>query len=481
MNDHLSQDPRQWPDDPFELLGVVPPVTEQDLKRAYTRLIRRFKPEHHPEEFRRVREAYEIALWQIQWIQYFPASGSVEAATDPAPVPIAESTQELQPAPPQESACDTPSEPLPVEEKSATLQPVIDPVEDAWALAVAGKRAEAYALLVDLARDRPESPDALLRLYWLLALDSGLDAERGRHDWLAAALVRSSLQGPAVELYQRELIAYPQEALFGPYVDLLALPGASPEAVIGLARERLAAAAIGGWWTRMDGDLWTLAGRSGEIDEANWLWYLVQVMNLAAFDHHGALFERCSNLLRELRHLELSHAWAFDRVDEVRAVGERWRRGLTASEPVRELVRSAWSGSAQMRLKNLKLAAAWASADPAHSLYEFDKIAHEPYFAPMLGTLAGMLEEHPPAESGVLSPDLIRGLAAAFLKDGVRKDYTAMRPALIKFLLDERIDPRDLASACSVDAQYKSRSLAEHVRQDGVLWLVWQTATAVDG
>jgi hypothetical protein len=48
----LPDDPRRWPGDPFELLGVARGAVEIEIKRAYTRLIRRFKPEHHPEEFR---------------------------------------------------------------------------------------------------------------------------------------------------------------------------------------------------------------------------------------------------------------------------------------------------------------------------------------------------------------------------------------------------------------------------------------------
>jgi curved DNA-binding protein CbpA len=58
----LPEDPRAWPDDAFDILGVRPGDDDAVVKRAYTRLIRRFKPEHFPEQFRRVREAYEDCL-----------------------------------------------------------------------------------------------------------------------------------------------------------------------------------------------------------------------------------------------------------------------------------------------------------------------------------------------------------------------------------------------------------------------------------
>ena len=50
------------PEDPYELLGVPRDAGPRDLRRAYTRLIRAYKPEQHPEQFRRIRAAYEAAL-----------------------------------------------------------------------------------------------------------------------------------------------------------------------------------------------------------------------------------------------------------------------------------------------------------------------------------------------------------------------------------------------------------------------------------
>ena len=48
-------------DDPFDLLGLERDCSERDLKRAYARLIRVYRPDRDPAEFRRVREAFEAA------------------------------------------------------------------------------------------------------------------------------------------------------------------------------------------------------------------------------------------------------------------------------------------------------------------------------------------------------------------------------------------------------------------------------------
>jgi hypothetical protein len=465
MVDHLPNDPSQWPNDPFALLGVMQPVSEADLRRAYTRLIRRYKPEHHPEEFRRIREAYEIALRQIEWFRFIPAPEPPEA--EPAA-----STAAVETRPLGESVESPPAEP-----ETPPGPATVDPVDEAWSLAIAGQRAEAYSRLIEFDRSRPESPDSSLRLYWLLAIDPGLDSARSRHDWLAGTLVRSRLQGPAVELYRRELAVRTEEALFGPYVDLLAARDAPPQAVLGVARERLVASGAGGWWARLEGDLRTLSHRSSEFDDSAWLWYLVEAMGYVAFDDQENIFERCHDLLRDLRHLELSHAWAFDRVDELRAMAAVWKRTSCVATPVRELLRGCWTGCTRLRRDSLELAAAWVAEDLARSLRVLDQMARSATLGPMLGTLVRIFEEVPVATGG-LSPDIIRGLAAAFLKHGIRKDYAAMRPELIQLLVEERIDPRELVLACSVDVQYRTRSLADAVREDGVLWLVWQLATA---
>ena len=62
MNADLPDDVRHWPDDPYELLGITTTTDSRSVRQAYTRLIRRFKPEHAPEQFRRIREAYETVL-----------------------------------------------------------------------------------------------------------------------------------------------------------------------------------------------------------------------------------------------------------------------------------------------------------------------------------------------------------------------------------------------------------------------------------
>lgn len=43
----------------YEVLGLDQAATGEDVRQAYFRLVRQFSPEAHPEEFKRIRAAYE--------------------------------------------------------------------------------------------------------------------------------------------------------------------------------------------------------------------------------------------------------------------------------------------------------------------------------------------------------------------------------------------------------------------------------------
>jgi curved DNA-binding protein CbpA len=47
------------PDDPYMVLGLHHGATPEDIRQAYFRIVRLHTPEAHPEEFKRIRTAYE--------------------------------------------------------------------------------------------------------------------------------------------------------------------------------------------------------------------------------------------------------------------------------------------------------------------------------------------------------------------------------------------------------------------------------------
>ncbi len=212
MTEHtLPDDLSRWPGNPYTLLGVPPGVNERDLRRAYTRLIRTYKPEHFPEHFRRIREAYESAR------NYAPFYTAFEA---PANSP-AESRPDERPAPPTPEA-DIPS--APTVERPAPQPPprsFEEELDEAWNWAIDGDETRAYARLLDLLDRYPRRPETCLRLYSLLTVAPELDNQRVPCNFLVLGLRRSGGGGPCHELYRREIEDNPDEALTGRFAELL--------------------------------------------------------------------------------------------------------------------------------------------------------------------------------------------------------------------------------------------------------------------
>ncbi len=104
----MSDDPPPPPplpttDDPFALLGVARDVDERDLKRAYARLIKVYRPDRAPVEFGRIQAAFEQARWLVELQPMAPITPLPVAPVAPAaptapplapitPIPVAPAT-----------------------------------------------------------------------------------------------------------------------------------------------------------------------------------------------------------------------------------------------------------------------------------------------------------------------------------------------------------------------------------------------------
>lgn len=64
-------------DDPYVLLDVRPGASVEQIRRAYLRKVKVWKPDRHPAEFRRIREAYDRLREQEQWFDAWRQAGEV--------------------------------------------------------------------------------------------------------------------------------------------------------------------------------------------------------------------------------------------------------------------------------------------------------------------------------------------------------------------------------------------------------------------
>lgn len=141
MSDHLSDNMSEWPEDPYKILNVDSNDDKKTVKRAYNKLIRKFKPDHFPEEFRIIREAYEAIQNRMEYSGFFTFE------------------DELFEDPEEDTLIDEPV----VESEAHSL----------WLKAIDGNLTEAFTGLKKLALINYEN-EAVLKLYWLRRICPGL-------------------------------------------------------------------------------------------------------------------------------------------------------------------------------------------------------------------------------------------------------------------------------------------------------------------
>jgi hypothetical protein len=94
---------------PWKILGIEQTTDRQTIKRAYVRLIKLVHPEDDPAAFQRVRQAYEEALKQIDFPDYYDSSfdsAQTEGAFDvQAQMPAEVAFEEKSGEPTQNEAC----------------------------------------------------------------------------------------------------------------------------------------------------------------------------------------------------------------------------------------------------------------------------------------------------------------------------------------------------------------------------------------
>ena len=173
MSDHvLPGDMAEWPNDPCQLLGVSWGVSARDLRRADLRLIKIYKPEHAPEQFRRIREAYETLS---RFTSHDSDSTSIEG-----PETVVLHTTSFQ---------RVPREVPPSHETAPAIVP-----SDPWDLACQGDLEEAYQQLSNRVETAQAREEMFLQLYWLLVSTPTLEADRKPCDWLIRGIGTQGLR-----------------------------------------------------------------------------------------------------------------------------------------------------------------------------------------------------------------------------------------------------------------------------------------------
>jgi hypothetical protein len=358
MSEHLLPDDLgRWPENPYDLLGVSSDVDPRELRRAYTRLIRHYKPEQFPEHFQRIRSAYEMIL---RYAQFFGAT---------------QRTEERPPAEQPEGEVADRAEGLPM--PRPILRTLAQDMADAWELVCRGEEASAYRRLLELHERHPQSDEVFTRLYWLLALTPEVDPGRSPCEWLVRGLKATQMNGPLRELYRREIVRDPEEAISGRCTGLLESL-ARPALLIDLVDWRWQAASryknLGGIVTD---HLQALRERFERDDEESWVRLTLMAMHYLAWTPNHGLLEDCHRLIHEHEHVHTRLAEEFDRAEYLMELSTAWRmllRDEEAPKPIIDLIPLSWTRSfGEYRPQVTEFLAAMAR-DPRSALRQLDRV-----------------------------------------------------------------------------------------------------------
>lgn len=437
MNDHsLPEDLSAWPSNPYQLLGVQFGIGPTELRRAYTRLIRTYKPEQFPEQFRRIREAYEAVLSQVGFFQV-----------------IRQETK--QSAEPNLSLDETAPDPAVIVPRP--WQPTADDVEELdrlWQRACSGEEAAVYRRLVEMHEAKRERTDVLLRLYWLLALTPELAPARSPCSWLVEGLRAGGLTGPLWELYRREIMENPEEAISERCTELLRQAAGSGQ-LTDLVEHRWQSAAQLGNWQIIDDDMDLLHGRIARDDPEAWIRLVISAAEkLAVQPGPGPqnLVKNCQTEINRYPELHTRLAEAMDqmehRLDAAAALRklENHPSAFQRSELI-GLIRHSLSRPFEELRPALMDHLSQMARDPRKALDDLDLLTRP---APaVLAQFSNVLEQLrgyglPYGEAGRSRPQVAQ-MVHWFLDETEFTSYAGLRLPLMEFCNREAIVPEVVA------------------------------------
>lgn len=481
MSEHtLPDDLSQWPDDPYQLLGLKPGADERAIKKAYTRLIRQFKPEQAPNHFRRIRDAYEQAKRWLQWnrpasVEDGDASGSPVVSFDPNNFDPGELLAAFNSK--ANNGHETTAD-------AGGTHPRQQPVEvaqlrEACQKARNGEIAAAYEALRALI-DSPVCDDEdYARLYWLLRLWPQLEPGRSACHWLVQGMMARGLSGWLCELYCEYLELDPAEAFTERCTRLLTHRG-TPWSRLNLVRARWTAAALQNRWHYVGEDLDRLHGQYEDAYQA-WARVLLAACEVLAWSSDPAaiaLGQRCRLELEQHFSQDIELHDELDRLDlldEMVSSCARLQQAHVVPPDLIALLRDSWLLPYHRLRYRLQSVLMPLVASPPEALWLLDFIHNiSPVAVIRLGDMIEWLlgqgdweEQSPTAEQ---QESLSRWLRSASIR------HSKLRVSLLTWCTVEAISPRQVVEM--LHTQTSSIAL-DDLAQDSPLHYAWMAYTAM--
>lgn len=470
----LPDDPERWPENVFELLGVPLGADEKTLKRAYQKLIKVYRPEQYPDEFRRIREAYDTAQSITEWMA---SVGELPKPEDAEASPT--ELKELKEPASKPDAAGGGARPPAIATYEAALAA-------AWQPAVDGDTAFAYRRLDALRLEQPLRYEAYLGLYWLLRLSAKLDAERQPCDWLIACMqTATSGRAAALELYRREIERRPAEALTPRCTELLRetlLDGP----IHLLADWRWRAAVRANAWGLIREDFAALRRTRVAYDAASWrrlLGTAVECFSWSDSESSQALTAECLRELEQFGNAADADYEALTQLDYLRETADvvKKLRDEGVAPAFCNLIAGSWSLQPLDLYVELCALVAPMLEEPAELFILLVEIgAKGPAALSRYGQIVRRLQVETERNAETFwTPETALGVVKELFQVGLLKQgYTSeLRLRLLKFCLYQQLPPEAVAHVLSENHFYASINarIAAEIRSDWPLQFTYHT------
>lgn len=469
MAEHeLPPNVNDWPSDPYELLGVDREADLRAIKKAYARLIRKYKPDFYPQEFARIRAAYELLQdWHAQ-PEHPWHSPIVTVFSNPTP--------SRQPREPIIDPAVTPQTP----ESSGPSSTA----RSYWDLA-GEDIEEAYSRLNRLTLSRREDPDLFLRLFWLLKLQPSLDDSRSPGVWLFEAMQHSPDPNELLQLYTFEIAVNPLEAISSRAANLLRQQ-TDVSALFQLAQSRWRGCVELAQSEPVREDLLHLANHVLDLGVEAWLRLVLLAAEQLAWcpdKAGGDVLDTCRGLIEQYPEFHLKLEQELGRFDFLVDLSEEYRRlNADPSFDGRDLLKllpAMWHTEGWTMRPALMEIAGSLLQQPARSLRVLDKL--ESRGARLHYTLCSLVRRLAGGQmvdfSHLERPQ--QQWIINFFDDRGSRPYAWLREPILLFCLQEHLVADEVAHATSQVIRIGTHgcdegNLTAHIQQDGSLHLLCQ-------
>lgn len=481
----LPEDLERWPQDDYVLLGINRDADERILKRAYARLIRKFKPEHHPQQFARIRAAYEAIQKRLAWISELRSPETDDPISIDDLNQLLKSPRETSPAnsdpsstPPSDGSPDQPPQISHIQRRQLRLN-FDELIETAWKAACDGDTSRGYRELRMLLEQQPGNEEICLRLYWLSYLYPELAADLVRTHWLVECLRQNNLRGRTWELYQHELKRNPGLVESAEHISLTEIG-----LTLGSRIDEFLAVS---WKAAVEMNRWGLIAanlnvcRQKLIEDQRVLWarLLFRAVEFAAWSDNPIarhILQRSRQDLDELTELQLELQDEFQRHDMTWELANSHRvESLRLISPdLAQLIRDLSFEPYETQRRRLRsILADWihsphAAVEMLDSLRRANPIAfHQLY------SVIQRMDSEVPRNNDTGRHHQVNYQTRAFLEDRTSHKYARLRVELLDFCLENWITKEEVLT---IIARYLPTNLwgdfSNSINKDLAIWTV---------